>query len=172
MSDTRPRGDARHCCVRIPDSETIDWYLANNVLAEANFFTELLTSKAVTAALGIDADDDADPTFTVESALSLDGVLAEQLVHGGSKPYVDTIEQQYGSCASAKRLARGFTDGIVEDRYEEMTVYRTRDPWSDWFGDPWWNFTLVVVDRRYRWAWVLVATDEGLMEAAKEEAHS
>lgn len=172
LSDTRPRGGARLCCVRIPDSETIDWYLANNALAEADFFTELLTSETVTAALGIDADEDAAPTFTVESALSLDGVLAEQLVHGGSKPYADTIEQQYGACASAKRLARGFIDDVVEDRYEEVTAHRTREAWSDWFGEPWWNFTLVVVDRRYRWAWVLVATDEGLMEAADYEALS
>jgi hypothetical protein len=172
MSDTRPRGDVRCCCVRVPDSRTLDWYVSRNALAEANFFIELLSSDAVAEGLGIEADCGIDPDFTVESALSLDGMLAEQLVHGGSKPYSDTIDQQYGGCASAKRLARECADAIVEDRYEEVTVHRTREAWSDWFGEPWWNFTLVVVDRRYRWAWVLAATDEGLVEAAKEEAHS
>ncbi|MEF8808186.1 hypothetical protein [Natronomonas sp.] len=37
------------------------------------------------------------------------------------------------------------------------------------FDHPSWNLTLVV-DRRCRWVWVLVATDEGLMEATKREA--
>lgn len=172
LSATRPRGDARLCCVRIPESRALDWYASHNALAEADFFAELLSSKAVRAGLDIDADPDLDPEFTVESALSLDGVLAEQLVHGGSKAYDETIDQQYGACAKAKRLAQGFTDAVVEDRYEEVTVHRTRAAWSDWFGEPWWNLTLVIVDRRYRWAWVLAATDEGLMEAAKREARS
>jgi hypothetical protein len=170
LSATRPRGGARLCCVRLPESQALDWYAAHNALAEADFFAELLASEVVTTGLGVETDDDLDPEFTVESALSLDGVLAEQLVHGGSKPYDETIDQQYGACAKAKRLARSFTDAVVEDRYEEVTVHRTREVWSDWFGHPWWNFTLVVVDRRYRWAWVLAATDEGLMEAAREES--
>ncbi|WP_336135507.1 hypothetical protein [Natronomonas amylolytica] len=170
LSATRPRGDARLCCVRAPKSQALDWYAAHNALAEADFFAELLSSAAVAEGLDIEADDDLDPEFTVESALSLDGVLAEQLVHGGSKPYDETVDQQYGGCAKAKRLSRAAADAVVEDRYEEVTVHRTREAWSDWFGHPWWNLTLVVVDRRYRWVWILVATDEGLMEAAKEEA--
>jgi hypothetical protein len=172
LSATRPRGDARVCCVRLPESRALDWYASRNALAEAGFFTELLSSDVVTTGLGIEADDDLDPEFTVESALSLDGVLAEQLVHGGSKPYEETIDQQHGACAKAKRLARAFLDDVVQDRYEEVTVHRTRAAWSDWFGHPHWNLTLVVVDRRYRWAWVLAATDEGLMEAAKRESRS
>jgi hypothetical protein len=174
MAETRPRGDARLCCVEIPESQTLDWYASRDALAEVDFFTELLSSEAVAEGLDVDAHDEADldPTFTVESALTLDGILAERLVHGGSRSYEETIDQQYGGCASAKRLARAFTDAVVEDRYEEVTVHRSREAWSDWFGHPWWNVTLVVVDRRYRWAWVLAATDEGLLETASREAVS
>ncbi|MFQ3320582.1 MAG: hypothetical protein ACI8UR_001698 [Natronomonas sp.] len=171
MAETRTQGDARWCCVEIPDSPVLDWFAGRNCLADADFFANLLGSEPVAAALGLDPDDPA-PTFTTETALSLDGVLAEQLVHGGSTSFGDTIDQQYGTFASAKNLAEACRHDIVEDRYEEVTVHRTREPWADWFGEPHWNVTLVAVDRRYRWAWVFVATDEGLVESARQQAAS
>lgn len=169
MAATRPRGDGRWCCVEIPESRVLDWFAARNCLAEADFFRHLLGSAAVADALGV-APADPAPTVTVETALSLDGVLAEQLVHGGSRSYGDTVDQEYGTFASAKRLAEEARDEIVQDRYEEVTVHRTREAWCGFLGEPEWNLTLVAVDRRYRWAWVLVATDEGLLEAGTTEA--
>ena len=170
MAATRPRGDARWCCVEIPESRVLDWFAARNCLAEAEFFRHLLGSPAVAEALGVAPEDpDPAPTFTVETALSLDGVLAEQLVHGGSRSYGDTVDQEYGTFAGAKRLAEAARDEIVQDRYEEVTVHRTREAWCEFLGEPQWNLTLVAVDRRYRWAWVLVATDEGLLEGGATE---
>lgn len=170
MAETRERGDARWCCVEIPESPALDWFAARNCLAEADFFAELLSSETVREQLGIEPAD-SNPTMTVESALTLDGILAELLVHGGSKSYGDTVDQQYGTFARAKNIAEAARDEIVEDRYEEVTVHRTREAWADLFGEPRWNVTLVVVDRRYRWAWVVVATDEGLLETTRKQAN-
>jgi hypothetical protein len=172
LSATRARGDARWCCLRIPDSPALDWFAARNCLGEAEFFTHLLSAETLGRELGLTVKNRPDPAFTVESALALDGVLAEQLVHGGTRSFADTVDQQYGTFATAKRLAADCLDDIVQERYEEVTVHRTREAWCDWFGDPHWNLTLVAVDRRYRGAWVLVATDEGTMEAAVDEANA
>jgi hypothetical protein len=168
MAATRRHGDARYCCVEIPDSPEIDWFASRNCLADAGFFSRLLGSETVAAELGLDVTEDPDVSMTVETALSMDGTLAEQLVHGGSVSYGDTLDQQYGTFAKAKRLAEAFRDAVVEDRYEEVTVHRTREAWCEWFGEPHWNVTMVVVDRRYRLAWVLVATDEGPLERVEE----
>lgn len=170
MADTRANGDARWCCVRIPDSPALDWFAARNCLADADFFEQLLASEAVTGELGLAVPERPAPAFTVESGLTLDGVLAEQLVHGGTRSFAETIDQEYGTYAAAKRLAEDCRDDIVQDRYEEVTVHRTREDWCDWFGDPHWNTTVVAVDRRYRWAWVVVATDDGNLEAAGNQA--
>jgi hypothetical protein len=172
LSATRAGGDARWCCLRIPDSPALDWFAARNCLGDADFFTQLLSDELLARELGVTVQNRPDPAFSVESALTLDGLLAEQLVHGGTRSFADTVDQQYGTFAESKRLAADCQDDIVQDRYEEITVHRTREAWCDWFGDPHWNLTLVVVDRRYRWAWVLVATDEGTMEAAAEQATS
>jgi hypothetical protein len=112
MAATRARGDARWCCVEIPESRVLDWFAARNCLAKADFFRHLLGSATVADALGV-APDDPAPTVTVERGLSLDGVLAEQLVHGGSRSYGDTVDQEYGTFASAKRLAEEARDEIV-----------------------------------------------------------
>lgn len=172
LAATRARGDARWCCVHIPDSPALDWFAARNCLADVDFFTHLLGDETVTDELDLPAVDRPDASFTVETALTLDGLLAEQLVHGGTRSFAETIDQEYGTFAEAKRLATDCCSDIVEDRYEEVTVHRTRDAWCDWFGHQHWNTTLVVVDRRYRWAWVAVATDEGRMEPAAAEARS
>lgn len=82
----------------------------------------------------------------------------------GSVSYEDTIDQRYGTFARANELGEAVVDDILEDRYEEMTGHRIRDRWAEWLGKPYWNLTLVAGDRRYRWAWVLVATDEGRLE--------
>ena len=166
MAATRARGDARWCCVEIPESPVLEWFAERNCLPEADFFRHLLGSEAVADALDL-APEDPRPEVTVETALSLDGVLAEQLVHGGSRAYADPVDEEYGTFAAAKRLAEAARDDVVEDRYEEVTVHRTREAWCEWFGAPEWNLTLVAVDRRFRWAWVLVATDEGRLEAAE-----
>ena len=170
LSATRASGDARWCCVRIPDSPALDWFAARNCLADADFFAHLLSDDAVARELGLAVADRPEPTMTVESALALDGVLAEQLVNGGSRSFADTVAQQYGTFAEAKRLATACRDDVVQERYEEVTVHRTREAWCEWFGDPTWNLTLVAVDRRYRWAWVLVATDDGTLAAAADRA--
>jgi len=172
MADTRASGDARWCCVDIPDSPALDWFASRNCLSDADFFTHLLASDAVTAELTMAMTERPDVAFTVESGLTLDGLLAEQLVHGGTRSYAETIEQEYGTYAAAKRVAERCRDEIIEDRYEEVTIHRTRGAWCDWFGDPHWNMTLVAVDRRYRWAWVVVTTDEGLLEPAAAEAET
>jgi hypothetical protein len=170
MNDTRASGDARWCCVHIPDSPALDWFAARNCLADAEFFGHLLASEAVTDRLGIEVPERPEPTFTVESGLALDGVLAEALVHGGSRSFDATVDQEYGTYAKAKRLARECCGEVIEDRYEEITIHRTREAWCDYFGEPQWNLTLVAVDRRYRWAWVLISTDDGGLEAAREQA--
>lgn len=170
LAATRAAGDARWCCVGIPDSPAIDWFAARNCLADVDFFEQLLGAESVARALGVPAADRPAPAFTVESGLTLDGLMAEQLVHGGTRSFSETLDQEYGAFAEAKRLAVECRDDIIQDRYEEVTVHRTREAWSDWFGDPHWNTTLVAVDRRYRWAWVVVATDEGLLEPAAAEA--
>lgn len=168
MAATRRHGDARYCCVEIPPSTELDWFASRNCLADADFFARLLGSDTVADELGLEVSEEPDVSMTVETALSMDGTLAEQLVHGGTVSYGDTVEQQYGTFARAKRLAEECRDDIVEDRYEEVTVHRTREPWCEWFGEPHWNFTMVVVDRRYRLAWVLVATDEGPLERVED----
>jgi hypothetical protein len=172
LAATRARGDARWCCVRIPDSPALDWYASRNCLGDADFFAHLLADDVVARELGLTVDRRPDPPVTVESALSLDGLLAEHLVHGGSRSFDATLDQQYGAFAEAKRLAADCLDDVVQDRFEEVSIHRTREAWCEWFGDPEWNLTLVAVDRRYRWAWVIVATDEGTMEAAAEQAAS
>ena len=164
MASTRPGGGARCCCIQIPDSPVIDWFAARNCLADAGFFDRLLGSDAVAAELDLDVSEPPTPTMTVESSLSLDGILAEALVYGGSVAYDDAVGELGDGMSGAKRLAERFRDVVVEERYEEVTVHRTCEPWCEWFGDAPWNFTLVAVDRRYRWAWVLVATDEGTLQ--------
>lgn len=136
---------------------TLDWYASRNRLEEMEFFSSLLTHPVVkdhVPELRIGNPLRNEPQIHQISSLTLDGELAQTLVSGGA------YEKFMGSARLAKEIAGDFCESLFEGRYEEVLVYESPTPWSDWFRDIAWDVTWFILDRRRRYLWLLCATDE------------
>jgi hypothetical protein len=94
-----------------------------------------------------------DPEFQWTYPLTVDGELARLLLEGGA--YV-SFE---GSPGEAKRLALTACDAMFEDRYGEVWVYKSFQPWSPWFQGIAWDYTYMFVDTGADRVWLLCLTD-------------
>jgi hypothetical protein len=133
----------------------IDWYVSRNRLEEIAFAEHLLTSKALAMAL-----PELKPSLPLESIewvwttpFILDGEFARTLKAGGA------YRDYEGTGVDAKRIGFTACEHLFGNRYDDLLLYRTTTPWSDWFFDIVWDYTWVGVDKATRTVWLICATD-------------
>jgi hypothetical protein len=141
---------------KITENKVFDWFVSRNRLDEANFFSEFLTAKEVTAEL-----EDYIGKIYVDrldklewgNAFTLDGELASLLVTGGA------YERFQGTPKAAKNLAFQFCKELYEERYTDVLIYRSYEAWADWFMEIAWDTTWFILDKTNRVIHLLCVTD-------------
>ena len=152
----RPNGSAFVRCFPMPQHIRVRWSQARRYQDEVGYVRRFLTR---VVALGALPDMDADrlhlesARFEWTSSFTLDGEIARLLVAGGA------YREFAGPPAAAKELGGRFVDGIFGDRFLDVEVYQSRDPWSSWFLDVAWDATFVIVDTTKWRTWVVAVTD-------------
>jgi len=143
--------------VRCPDVTA--WFAARNRLGEYEMHRLLFENPVVRtelSSLEIPVPLDRVPGSLKEvpgGVLTLDGILATIIVHGGA------YKSFQGSAAEAKRLADEAVADLTGRRYEDFRLDRTHEPWTPWFFGVAWDDTLVLTDYRSAEMTVLCLTD-------------
>lgn len=137
-----------------------DWFRGGTNLQAYENFRTLLESGAARTAMPEVLEPSPFPTGSppdfpgvAGGALGLDGDLATLLVLGGA------YERFRGPQREAKQLARRAVEDLIQDRYEDFSVYCSDEPWSPWFYDVAWDQTWFLVDRRKAEVTVIATTD-------------
>ncbi|OXL94265.1 hypothetical protein B9T53_18865 [Bacillus sp. KbaL1] len=91
--------------------------------------------------------------FKEQLAVMLDGSIAAQILWGGA--YEGFKERP----VIAKQLAVNVCQYMFQDRYEDIKVFESYRPWTDWFYDVAWDVTWMVLDSRERKVWFICVTD-------------
>lgn len=137
-----------------------DWFYDGHVWSDVGpgkFARAFLAHPVVQAELGeVLSGADAAQTnrFERTSPLALDGLLAQQLVDGGSQ------FRFRGEHRAAKALAAGFCRDLFGERYEDVQVAHASFAWTHWFCDIAWDRTWIVIDKGTCAVSVLCSTDD------------
>jgi hypothetical protein len=137
------------------DDPVIRFFISRNNFQGIGFFERFLTSSALRETLpALKPPASLDSTeWDWWSPYLLGGDWARILMAGGAyKKY-----QKGGS--SAKHLGERVCADLFGDRFEEVEVFRSTEPWSDWFFDVAWDLTWIGVDKRHLKIWMLCLTD-------------
>lgn len=136
------------------DAAAFDRVIAQDWRRDPAFFRLVLALPFVAAvAPGLRVRESAALEFERGSSLTLDGELATALVKGGA------YDGWRGAWGEAKALGQGFCAALFGERYEEVEVFASREPWAEWFRDVAWDQTWIVIDRALRRVIVLGVTD-------------
>lgn len=52
-----------------------------------------------------------------------------------------------------------YVNTCSKDRYEDIIVFESHAPWTDWFYDVAWDVTWMVLDSKECKMWLICATD-------------
>ena len=91
--------------------------------------------------------------FEEHLAVMLDGSIAAQILWGGA---YETFKERP---VIAKQLAVNVCQYMFQDRYEDIKVFESYRPWTDWFCNVAWDITWMVLDSREQKMWFICATD-------------
>jgi hypothetical protein len=53
-----------------------------------------------------------------------------------------------------------FCEALFGQRYEDVCLYTSCEPWTPWFAGIAWDWTALLFDKRDRALWILAVTDE------------
>jgi hypothetical protein len=167
----RDKGGAELAGFHIDEHPVFDWFATHRQLGVPRIMEVVLTGLAVREAL---------PQFRITDPLTynpktgrsprgwtevwplrLPGEWATYLDAGGVYTRVnelDPAERDARSTAAMETAMSSYAD-LTGNRYHPtITVYRTSDPWCDWFPGM-LNGTWVVYDLRQRTLWLFAITD-------------
>jgi hypothetical protein len=168
LGDDRTKGGARLVCFFLSENSTLDWFASRNRLEEIDFASRFLSHTAtrrllpdmkITSPLACNTDRSLHGWHS-RPALELPGQWATAAYTGGTRTSLLTLtaDQRNDRARRALDLARRACGEIFEDRYADLVVHRSPDPWCAWFGglldDTW-----LVLDRATRRLWMLCITD-------------
>jgi hypothetical protein len=149
-------GDARFVSFIINPHPVLDFLTVYDQLDKQHFWIKLLSSPLLLDQLpwlGASYIDSTTVTFEPFSAYYLDGDLAQTLMIGGA------YERFAGTAEEAKSLGLEFCADVFANRYDEVVVRKSKDPWAQWFNYAPWDNTWLGLDRRVRRLWMLSTKD-------------
>jgi len=156
LRNTHTNGGAEFAQFQLSDHPTFQWFGSRNRLWEMQFFERFLSSESVVSSLPelqIDPATLSDPGFQWGNSLTLDGEIAWLLACGGA------YGRFSGTAREAKNLGARFCDALFDDRFFEIQVHSSHQPWSPWFHAIAWDSTWLGLDKRLSKVWMLCATD-------------
>jgi hypothetical protein len=149
-------GGAQFASFILGPSPVLDYFAPRDRLDEIRFWSRMLQTPEIVEALPWLGDiyiGKQEIVFHPLSAYYLDGDLAETLMKGGAYRHFS------GTAEEAKQVGLDFCAAVFENRYDELTVRKTKDVWANWFMHTPWDNTWFGLDRRARRFWILCATD-------------
>lgn len=171
-------GGAKLAALCITNAPAIAYEAIDRPGTAERFYQHMLTSEAFTKASEemlsenrilkeLDIAKELREGFVRTSPFGIDGFLAERLYEGGAYydfvsggPEWEDAPETYGTAADAKRIAESFVETAFECRFGDLLSYQSKVRWCEWFCKLHFdNWTMVVVDRRYKLIWVLCLTD-------------
>ena len=162
-------GGALLKAVRVGDSSVFDWFASRNRLLEdevlvsllcRNEMRNLLPELLIPAELESNTETEdcaivSSGGFKFDNQFLLDGQLAQNLYAGGAYPAPAKVDGK-----TAKHHALAFCDAVFGQRYEDVSLYTSYEPWTPWFSGIAWDWTAILFDKRDRALWILAVTDE------------
>ena len=182
-------GGCKFVCGKIVTSPALDWFISRNRFEEIDFMTAFLqagifdlefSDKYLTAVpnnsdIFVSAIPPAEKTVTatdsykqpqytrtiydfgwkIRSSFCLDGLIAGLMVSGGA--YKSKAFQ--GSGKEAKEISVKLCHELFAERYEDIIVFTSSTPWSEWFCRIGWDITIVIIDKSKRLVWGIALTD-------------
>ncbi|WP_013322178.1 hypothetical protein [Gloeothece verrucosa] len=150
-------GGAEFARFQLSNHPVFDWFSSHNRLKEINFFDQCITRTAVREALpSLEIETSLKSSLNLKddsSAFTFDGELAKVLFKGGA------YNKFKGSAKEAKTLGGNFSAALFGDRYDEVKIYVSYEPWSNWFGAVAWDMTWLGIDKGNNQLWLLSVTD-------------
>lgn len=164
INRTHVNGGALFAHFDLAPHPVLDWYGSRNRLEEIDFvdqFVRLSTMAAVWPEMLSEhkiqqriVTEKAWPNILQwQTPFALDGELANLIYQGGA------YERSRLTPGDAKRLAGAFCAALFGERYDEVWVCRSPNPWTSWFYGIAWDITYFGFDKRERAAWFLCVTD-------------
>jgi hypothetical protein len=155
LRHSHSNGGAEFAMFSLHDDRALRWFLSRNRFDEIDYFEHLFCSTAFRSAL---------PQLKSPSKLSsldwewsspylLDGDFARTLREGGA------YEKSEITGVEAKQLGVRVCEELFGDRYDDIEVFKTYKPWSEWFHNLAWDITWVAMDKGKMKLWVLCLTD-------------
>ncbi|ACK68676.1 conserved hypothetical protein [Gloeothece citriformis PCC 7424] len=150
-------GDAEFARFQLSNHPVLDWFGSRHRLNDIHFFERFLTMKAVKEALpSLEIQFPLWSSLNLQedtSAFTFDGELAQMLFQGGA--YTKFL----GTAQQAKALGINLCQTLFNERYDEIILSVSYEPWSKWFGGVTWDRSWFGVDKRNNQVWLLCVTD-------------
>jgi len=149
-------GNVTFLAYQVQENEIFNWYASRNSFHEMglfeNFWKLSQNQKHIAVELG-DFNFYSQDVFSYSSPFTLGGELASTLYHGGA------YEKHHKGAVDAKDLADQAALEIHNNEYENTLVFTTHLPWSNYFFDIAWDSTWVIINKKMRRIFCILATD-------------
>ncbi|STQ90787.1 hypothetical protein [Iodobacter fluviatilis] len=152
LKSTHVNGGCDIFCATFINHPVLHWFVSRNRLDEISFFEKFLSSR-VFGERQIKFEFDNNLEWEWSSSYILDGDIARTLKSGGA------YKAFSGSGKEAKALGQLLCTDIFGERYDDIQIFKTYKPWSDWFYDVAWDQTWMIVDKRNLLIWAILLTD-------------
>ena len=153
LEKSHVNGGCKIFCAEYIEHPTLHWFVSRNRFEELEFFEHYFKTESFRNN-GIKFDLKKDKLeWEWLSPFILDGDIARTLKSGGA------YEAFKGSGKEAKDLGVKFYEALFGDRYEDIELFKTYEPWSNWFYDVAWDQTWVCVDKQRSLIWAILLTD-------------
>ena len=152
LRSSHVNGGCEIFCAKFINHPVLHWFVSRNRFDEIAFFEKFLSSR-IFIERQITFDFDSNLDWEWSSSYILDGDIAKTLKSGGA------YKAFPGSGKEAKTLGQMLCTDVFEERYDDIQVFKTYKPWSDWFYDVAWDQTWIIVDKRRLLIWAILLTD-------------
>ncbi|WKU21675.1 hypothetical protein Q3A90_18065 [Priestia megaterium] len=123
------------------NSSNIEKILQNRIILEA--LTELQ----------VEAPFQVKLNFQIKTLEQFELDLTEFLQNGGA------YTQYEGDREELKNIIKGFCSSLFGNHSNEVNVYYTSQPWTDWFGELGFDATWIFIDKSKKKLYLLCITD-------------
>ena len=156
LRSTHVNGGAEFGRFAVSPHSTLHWFASRNRLEDIDFFTQFIRHPTVVRTFAPVTGADSDVSLKLEEGVypfTLAGELAAVLVHGGA------YHRFSGTGREAMNVTSKFCDALFGERFTEVLLYKSYEPWTGWFYDVAWDGSWVGFDRRESKIWLLCITD-------------
>jgi hypothetical protein len=157
LSERFVNGQTLLVALEVAPDPTFDWFASRNLLHQESILPGLFAQKMVEESipeLSLSPNfDQSSPLFEVRSGIIADGYIAQLLFHGGC------YWQSTGKGTEEKGVAAALCEELFQSRFNEVGLYIAHGGFLAWHIDVWWDYTVIMFDKRERLLFIVTVTD-------------